>query len=78
MLPQGGNWAQFYDGDDGIRLPSPKSELKAGSIRGNNFHKVKRKGFYIWSGESHRFTLSVEKVGSAKSGEKNALNCPGT
>ena len=48
LLPQG-ELAQIYDADQGIRYIA-SIELKAGSVRGNHYHKVKREYVYVLSG----------------------------
>jgi quercetin dioxygenase-like cupin family protein len=61
MLPQG-ELAQFYDGEEGIRFIA-QIELRAGSLRGNHYHKVKQEWVYMMSGE---VTLIVEDLESKK------------
>src|SRR2546423_14847110 len=48
-LPQG-ELAQFYDADDGVRYLA-FIELRAGTVRGNHYHKVKEEWVYIIQGE---------------------------
>jgi hypothetical protein len=48
MLPQG-ELAQFYDSDDPIRYLA-YIELRAGTVRGNHFHKVKEEWIYLIEG----------------------------
>jgi hypothetical protein len=49
ILPQG-ELAQFYDGDEPIRFIA-FIELKAGTQRGNHFHRNKREWIYVITGE---------------------------
>src|SRR5438876_1722495 len=49
MLPQG-ELAQFHDSEEGIRYIA-SIELKAGTVRGNHYHKIKREYIYVLSGE---------------------------
>lgn len=49
LLPQG-DLAQFYDSEEGIRYIA-SFELKAGTARGNHYHKIKREYVYMLSGE---------------------------
>ncbi len=49
MLPQG-ELAQFHDSDEAMRYIAA-IELKAGSVRGNHYHKIKREYVYVFSGE---------------------------
>ncbi len=49
LLPHG-ELAQFYDGEEGIRYLATV-ELRAGSVRGNHYHKGKPEWLYIISGE---------------------------
>ena len=48
LLPQG-ELAQFYDSEQGIRYIA-SIELKAGTVRGNHHHKIKREYIYVLSG----------------------------
>ncbi len=48
QLPQG-ELAQFYDGEEGIRYLATV-ELRAGTIRGNHYHKFKPEWLYMISG----------------------------
>jgi hypothetical protein len=48
MLPQG-ELAQLYDSEAGIRYIAA-IELRAGSVRGNHYHKVKKEYVYILTG----------------------------
>ncbi len=59
MLPQG-ELAQFHDSDEPMRYIAA-IELKAGTIRGNHYHKIKREYVYVLSG---RLTLVLQKLGS--------------
>ncbi|HSU56689.1 MAG TPA: cupin domain-containing protein [Candidatus Dormibacteraeota bacterium] len=58
LLPQG-ELAQFYDADEAIRYIA-FIELKAGTVRGNHFHKTKREWVYLISGEVHLKLQDVE------------------
>jgi quercetin dioxygenase-like cupin family protein len=49
MLPQG-ELAQFHSSPEGMRYVA-YVELRAGSVRGNHYHKVKEEWIYIISGE---------------------------
>ena len=49
LLPQG-ELAQFYDCEEGVRYIA-SIELKAGSVRGNHYHKIKREYVYLLSGQ---------------------------
>jgi quercetin dioxygenase-like cupin family protein len=49
LLPQG-ELAQFYDADAGVRYMA-SIELRAGSIRGNHYHKTKEEFIYVMGGE---------------------------
>ena len=49
MLPQG-ELAQFYDSEQGVKYIA-SIELKAGTVRGNHYHKVKREYVYVLSGK---------------------------
>src|ERR1051325_2232489 len=62
MLPQG-ELAQFYDGEEGVRYIAA-IELKAGTVRGNHYHKIKREYVYVLSGKV-RFVVQ-EPVAGAK------------
>jgi|SRR5215831_11179983 len=55
MLPQG-ELAQLYDSEQGIRYIA-HIELRAGSVRGNHYHKVKQEYVYMLSG---RVSLVLE------------------
>jgi uncharacterized RmlC-like cupin family protein len=57
LLPQG-ELAQFYDGNDPIHYIA-FIELKAGTQRGNHFHKQKFEWIYVLTGE---FLLRAEDV----------------
>ncbi|SRR6266542_5713060 len=59
LLPQG-ELAQFYDANEGMRYLA-FIELRAGSVRGNHFHKVKEEWVYMIRGE---VLLIVEDVES--------------
>ena len=48
LLPQG-ELAQFHDSEEGIRYIAA-IELKAGTVRGNHYHKIKREYVYVLSG----------------------------
>ena len=49
LLPQG-ELAQFYDAHDGMRYLA-FIELRAGTVRGNHYHKVKEEWLYVMRGE---------------------------
>jgi quercetin dioxygenase-like cupin family protein len=49
MLPQG-ELAQMYDAEEGIRYIA-SIELKAGTVRGNHYHKIKREYVYVLAGK---------------------------
>ena len=49
LLPQG-ELAQFHDSEEGIRYIAA-IELKAGTVRGNHYHKIKREYVYTLSGK---------------------------
>ncbi len=49
MLPQG-ELAQFHDSEEGVRYIA-SIELKAGTVRGNHYHKIKREYIYVLVGE---------------------------
>src|ERR1041384_3574955 len=49
MLPQG-ELAHFYDGPEGIQYLA-FLDLRAGTVRGNHYHKVKHELLYLISGE---------------------------
>jgi|SRR5579862_1468826 len=57
MLPQG-ELAQFHDSDEAMRYIAA-IELKAGTVRGNHYHKIKREYVYVLSG---RLTLALQKL----------------
>ncbi len=59
MLPQG-ELAQVYDSDEGIRYIA-YIELRAESVRGNHYHKVKKEYVYMVSGT---VSLVLEDVSS--------------
>lgn len=48
LLPQG-ELAQFHDSDDAMRYMAC-IELKAGGVRGNHYHQVKREWIYVIQG----------------------------
>src|SRR5881394_1711772 len=48
LLPQG-ELAQFHDSPEGMRYIAA-IELKAGTVRGNHYHKIKREYVYVLSG----------------------------
>ncbi|HVU99902.1 MAG TPA: cupin domain-containing protein [Verrucomicrobiae bacterium] len=58
LLPQG-EIAQFYDDAEAIHYVA-FIELKAGTARGNHFHKQKREWIYLISGELRLKTEHVE------------------
>ena len=49
VLPQG-ELGQIHDSDEGIRYMAVL-ELRAGSVRGNHYHKVKEERVYVLQGE---------------------------
>ena len=49
FLPQG-ELAQVYDSDQGIRYLAA-IEIRAGSVRGNHYHKTKEEWVYLLQGE---------------------------
>ncbi len=59
ILPQG-DLAQLYDADEGLRYLA-WLELKAGSMRGNHYHRGKREFFYLIAG---RVELVLEELES--------------
>ena len=59
LLPQG-ELAQFYDADDGMRYLA-FIELRAGTVRGNHYHKVKEEWLYVMRGE---VVLTVQDMDS--------------
>ncbi len=59
MLPQG-ELANIYDSDEGIRFLT-FLELRAGSVRGNHYHKVKEEFVYVTHGE---VSLVVQDIDS--------------
>src|SRR6476659_4130704 len=61
MLPQG-ELAQFYDEEEGVRYIA-SIELKAGTVRGNHYHKMKREYVYVLAG---RLRLVVRELGTEK------------
>ncbi len=60
-LPQG-ELAHFYDGEEGARYLA-FLELRAGSVRGNHYHKVKEEMIYVIAGE---LTLLVEDIATGQ------------
>src|SRR4051794_13315460 len=66
MLPQG-ELAQLWDADEGMRYLA-FIELKAGTVRGNHYHKNKEEWVYMMSGQVR---LVVEEVDSKKREEVN-------
>src|SRR5882724_9407230 len=58
FLPQG-ELAQFYDADEGIRFLA-FIELRAGSMRGNHYHKVKEEWIYVIQGEVSLMLKDIE------------------
>lgn len=60
LLLSQGELAQFYDADEGVKYLA-FIELRAGSIRGNHYHKVKEEWVYIIAGEA---ALIVEEIQS--------------
>lgn len=60
MLLEQGELAQFYTGDEGMRYLA-FVELRAGTVRGNHYHKIKREWIYVISGE---LSLVVKDVAS--------------
>ena len=59
LLPQG-ELARIYDADEGIRFIA-FIELRAGTTRGNHFHKVKEEFVYVIQGA---LTLILEDIAS--------------
>src|SRR5437868_9329375 len=57
LLPQG-ELAQFYDANEGVRYMA-FIELRAGTIRGNHYHKVKEEWVYMIAGEA---ALTLEDI----------------
>jgi hypothetical protein len=49
LLPQG-ELAQFYDSEEGVRFLA-FIELRADSLRGNHYHKIKEEWVYMIQGE---------------------------
>lgn len=45
-----GELAQFHDGDEGARYIA-YIELRAGAVRGNHYHKVKKEWTYVINGK---------------------------
>ena len=45
-----GELAQFHDGDEGARYIA-YIELRAGAVRGNHYHKIKKEWTYVISGK---------------------------
>jgi hypothetical protein len=63
LLPQG-ELAQFYDSDDPIRYLA-YIELRADTVRGNHFHKIKEEWIYLIQG---RVLLTFEEVNTGARG----------
>jgi mannose-6-phosphate isomerase-like protein (cupin superfamily) len=61
LLPQG-ELAQFYDADEAIRYLA-FIELRAETVRGNHYHKVKEEWVYLIAGEA---ALIVEDIQAKK------------
>ena len=61
LLPQG-ELAQFYDDDEPIRYLA-FLELRAGGVRANHYHKIKRELLYMIGGE---LLLIVEDIDSGE------------
>ena len=59
MLAQG-ELAQFHDADEGMRYLA-FIELRAGTVRGNHYHKIKAELIYVIQGE---LDLVVEDINS--------------
>src|SRR3954453_20335966 len=64
MLPQG-ELAQFYDDEEGVRYIA-SIELKAGTVRGNHYHKIKREYVYVLAG---KLRLVVQELGNGRQEE---------
>jgi quercetin dioxygenase-like cupin family protein len=64
MLPQG-ELAQFYDDEEGVRYIA-SIELKAGTVRGNHYHKIKREYVYVLAG---KLRLVVQELGKGRQEE---------
>jgi len=62
MLPQG-ELAQFYDSEDPIRYVA-FIELRAGSARGNHYHKIKEEWIYMIRGEVLLQVMDMESKAS--------------
>ena len=58
LLPQG-ELAQFYDANKGMRYLA-FIELRAGTVRGNHYHKVKEEWVYMIHGEVLLIAEDVE------------------
>src|SRR5947209_10457753 len=58
LLPQG-ELAQFYDANEGVRYMA-FIELRAGTVRGNHYHKVKEEWVYMIHGEALLVAEDVE------------------
>src|SRR5262245_39937017 len=67
MLPQG-ELAQFYDDVEGVRYLA-FIDLRAGTVRGNRYHKIKVEWVYLMQGE---VLLILQDMGT-KSRESVAL-----
>jgi quercetin dioxygenase-like cupin family protein len=53
-----GELAQIHDGEEGLRYLA-YLELRAGSVRGNHYHKIKKEWTYVISG---KLLLLVEDI----------------
>lgn len=60
-LPQG-ELAQFYDADGPIRYLA-FIELRAGSVRGNHYHKIKEESLYVIQGQLLLVVEDLESKG---------------
>ena len=60
LLLDQGELAQFYTGDEGMHYLA-FVELRAGAVRGNHYHKVKKEWIYVISGE---LSLVLEDIAS--------------
>lgn len=60
LLLDQGELAQFYTGEEGMRYVA-FVELRAGTKRGNHYHKIKREWIYVISGE---LSLVLEDIAS--------------
>src|SRR5579864_3907910 len=60
LLLDQGELAQFYTGEEGMRYLA-FVELRAGAVRGNHYHKIKKEWIYVISGE---LSLVLEDIAS--------------